>query len=169
VIEPIFLRNFVCFSSVVLRRAVFDRVGGFDPEWDLSIDYDLWLRAARFTEFDYVDESLVLYRTGHGNLSQKLADRVATATAIMNRAVVRRGLGDELTATTVAEGYSSTFRSLGYTLRSSEPLTAMKWYGKALVWPGNRVAAAKGLVASGLAWARGTRSPCTPENASVNR
>ncbi|MGL6095160.1 MAG: glycosyltransferase family 2 protein [Fimbriiglobus sp.] len=172
VLEPIFLRNFVCFSSVMVRREVFDRVGGFDPEWDLSIDYDLWLRAARFTEFDFVDEPLVLYRTGHGNLSQKLADRVVTATAIMTRALDRRGLAADLPAATVAEGYSSTFRSLGYTLRSAEPLTAAGWYVKALAWPGNRVAAAKGLVACGLAWGRRTRTPGTPgtpENATENR
>ena len=30
-----------------------------------------------------MDEELVLYRTGHGNLSKKLADRVATAVSIM--------------------------------------------------------------------------------------
>ena len=43
------------------------------------------------TEFDFVDEELVLYRTGHGNLSKKLADRVATAMSIMHRAVSAAG------------------------------------------------------------------------------
>ena len=39
VLEPLFLKNFVCFSSVVVRREVFDRVGRFDLGWDLAIDY----------------------------------------------------------------------------------------------------------------------------------
>ncbi len=169
ILPDIFLRNFVCFSSVVVRRRVFDHVGGFDPEWDLSIDYDLWLRAARHYEFDYVDEELVLYRTGHGNLSKRLADRVATADAIMTRALVRRGLADELPRELVGEGYASTYRALGYTLRSSEPLTAARWYLRALAWPGRRREAAKGLAASLLAWARGEREPGAAENASVNR
>jgi glycosyltransferase involved in cell wall biosynthesis len=170
VLEAMFLRNFVCFSSAVVRRSVFDHVGGFDPEWDLSIDYDLWLRVARFHEFEYVDEPLVRYRTGHGNLSKKLADRVATAEAIMNRAVFRRTLREELPRPVLAEGYASTFRALGYTLRNVEPGTAAKWYLRALAWGGPRWRdAAKGLVASGLAWVRGSREVGTPENASANR
>src|SRR5262249_50775349 len=46
VLEPMFRDNFVCFSSVVLRRAVFDEVGLFDEQLPLAIDYDLWLRVA---------------------------------------------------------------------------------------------------------------------------
>lgn len=102
VLDQLFLRNFVCFSSVAVRREVFDHVGGFDPALDLAIDYDLWLRAARHYDFGFVDEELVLYRTGHGNLSKRLADRVATADAIMTRAVDRRGLGDLLPAGVVS-------------------------------------------------------------------
>ena len=66
-----FVQNFVCFSSAVVRRIVFSHVGAFDPQWDLAIDFDLWLRVAKHYEFDFVDEELVRYRTGHGNLSKK--------------------------------------------------------------------------------------------------
>jgi glycosyltransferase involved in cell wall biosynthesis len=168
VLPQIFLRNFVCFSSVVVRRRVFDHVSGFDPEWDLSIDYDLWLRAARHYEFDYVDEELVLYRTGHGNLSKRLSDRVATATAIMNRAVFRRGLQYELSNELIGEGYASTYRALGYTLRNAEPLAAARWYTRALAWPGRRREAARGLAASVLVWLRGKRETGAAENATIN-
>ena len=81
----LFLSNPVCFSSVMVRRAVFDHLGGFDPDLDLAIDYDLWLRVARHWQFARVSEPLVLYRTGHGSLSKKLADRVAIACSIMTR------------------------------------------------------------------------------------
>ena len=168
VAEPMFVRNFVCFSSAVVRRSVLDQVGGFDPRWDLAIDYDLWLRAARHTEFDFVDEELVLYRTGHGNLSQKLSDRVATAVSIMTRHADRLGLAAELPRSVVADGFASTCRTLGYVLRPSEPLTAAKWYWKALTWPGRRRLAAKGLAACGVTWASGRRVPGSAENATVN-
>ena len=169
VLGAMFVQNFVCFSSVVVRRQVFEHVGGFDPEWDLSIDYDLWLRAARHTEFDYVDEELVLYRTGHGNLSRRLADRVATADAIMTRALFRRGLADELPRGLIGEGYASTYRALGYTMRQEEPLTAASWYWRAWRSSGRPAGAVRGLAACVLAWARGKRSPTSGENASVNR
>ena len=168
VLEAIFTQNFVCFSTVMLRREVFDYVGGFDPGIDLAIDYDLWLRVAKHYEFDYVPEPLVLYRTGHGNLSQKLSDRVATALSIMERAVFRRGLANEIPVKVVGEGYASTCQTLGYVMRPSEPLTGLKWYWRAMQWPGNRVAAAKGIVASLLKFASGRRVPGSPANATVN-
>ncbi len=68
VLPEMFTQNFVCFSSVVVKREVFSRVGAFNPLFDLAIDYDLWLRVARYYQFDCVNEELVRYRTGHGNL-----------------------------------------------------------------------------------------------------
>lgn len=85
VLPQIFWRNFICFSSSVVRREVFDRVGLFDEHLALAIDYDLWLRAARHYPFDYVDEPLVKYRTGHANLSRRKLERVRTAGLIMKR------------------------------------------------------------------------------------
>jgi glycosyltransferase involved in cell wall biosynthesis len=41
-------RNLVCTSSVLIRRSVFERLGGFneDPQLISSEDYHLWLRVA---------------------------------------------------------------------------------------------------------------------------
>ena len=165
-LQALFLNNTVCFSSVVVRRAVFDRVGGFDPELDLAIDYDLWLRVARHYQFAGVNEQLVLYRTGHGNLSKKLWDRVDTALQIMTRA--ERRSGDELTKRVIAEGHSSTCNTLGYVMRPSEPLTALRWYGRGLAWGGEPARSVKGIVASVLRWASGRRTPGSAENATAN-
>ena len=138
----------MCFSSVVVRREVFSHVGRFDPLWDLSIDYDLWLRVARFYQFDFVDEALVRYRTGHGNLSKKLRDRVDTAMSIMHRAETRYGAGADIAPEVIADGYASTCHTIGYTMRPSEPRTAVRWYLRALAWPVAFVA-----MWSGIAWA----------------
>src|SRR5262245_37218096 len=56
VYDDLLAQNFVCFSSVVVRRQVFESVGMFDPDLPLSIDYDLWLRVAGHYEFDFVNE-----------------------------------------------------------------------------------------------------------------
>src|SRR5262245_15072785 len=42
--NELLITNPVCFSSVVVRRTVFESVGMFDPNLQLAIDYDLWLR-----------------------------------------------------------------------------------------------------------------------------
>jgi glycosyltransferase involved in cell wall biosynthesis len=169
ILEQMFVQNHVCFSSAVVRRIVFSHVGAFDPEWDLAIDYDLWLRVARHYEFDFVDEELVRYRTGHGNLSKKLADRVETALAIMRRAETRRGIAGEIPAATIAEAHASTCRTIAYVMRASEPGTAARWYLRALAYPSGRLASMKGVLVSALYWLSGRRAVGSPENASANR
>ena len=159
------MQNFVCFSSAVVRRGVFEHVGQFDPQWDLAIDYDLWLRVAKHYAFDFVDEELVRYRTGHGNLSKKLSDRVDTALSIMHRAQSRYGVAEEVPAGRIAEAYASTCRTLAYVMRGSEPAAAAAWYLRALGWHSGRLASIKGLVAvaaaackrSANAWLTGER------------
>ena len=168
VLDKMFVQNFVCFSSAVVRRDVFSHVGRFDPEWDLAIDYDLWLRVAKHHAFDFVDEELVLYRTGHGNLSKKLSDRVATAMSIMHRAESRYAIADAVPASQIHEGYASTCQTIGYVMRPSEPLTAARWCLRALRWPASRARSAKGLTASLVAAVRGKRSPGSAENATCN-
>jgi glycosyltransferase involved in cell wall biosynthesis len=169
VLPAMFVQNFVCFSSAVVRREVFSHVGRFDTQWDLAIDFDLWLRVAGHHGFDFVDEALVKYRTGHGNLSKKLLDRVDTAMSIMYRAIARHGVGDKVPGEVVAEGYASTCRTMGYVLRESEPREAARWYLRALAWPAGRVASAKGLVASVLRMLIGKRTASSPENATANK
>jgi glycosyltransferase involved in cell wall biosynthesis len=164
--EQMFVQNFVCFSSAMVRREVFTRAGRFDPALDLAIDYDLWLRVARHYSFDFVDEELVLYRTGHGNLSKKLADRVDTVLSIMHGAESR---GEAVPADLRAAAYASTYRTIGYVMRASEPRTALKWYGKALAWSDQRRVSLRGWVASALAMVRGRREAGPKENAAENR
>jgi glycosyltransferase involved in cell wall biosynthesis len=168
VLPQMFTQNFVCFSSVVVKRCVFAHVGAFDPQWDLAIDYDLWLRVAKFYRFDFVPERLVRYRTGHGNLSKKLRDRVDTAMSVMHRAESRYGAAEAVPAGVVADGRASTCQTMGYVMRPSEPRAALRWYLRALRWPARRVISLKGLVASALAAVRGKRTAGSPENASAN-
>src|SRR5581483_7710369 len=56
--------NFVCNSSVVVRRSALGRHGllDADPELRGVEDYELWLRLAPHVGFGYVPDPLVLYR-----------------------------------------------------------------------------------------------------------
>lgn len=169
VLDHLFGRNFVCFSSAVARREALHRGGAFDPRCDLAVDFDLWLRLAEHCEFDYADAELVRYRTGHGNASKKVLDRVDIALSILRRAEARAAArGCPIAPHRVADSYAATCRTLAYVLRSSEPAAAARWYLRALRWPADRVASLKGLVACALRIASGRREPGAPENASPN-
>ncbi|GAB4258166.1 MAG: glycosyltransferase [Deferrisomatales bacterium] len=58
-------------SSILLRREVFDELGGFDESLPACEDYDLWLRLAARHPVHLVPERLIVKRNGHeGQLSQ---------------------------------------------------------------------------------------------------
>ncbi|HEV3143760.1 MAG TPA: glycosyltransferase [Gemmataceae bacterium] len=124
--------NFICFSSALVRRQVLEHVGRFDPGLDLATDYDLWLRIAKHYEFDYVDEPLTLYRTGHGNLSRRLGERLKTALWIMRRFHERFG-GEHFTdAATVNQSFAQTCCSMALALRPHTAWQSAGWFLRAL-------------------------------------
>lgn len=131
VYDTLLVRNPVCFSSVVVRRVVFESVGLFDPALPLAIDYDLWLRVARHWQFDCVEEPLVRYRTGHANLSSRLTERLTAVLGILRRSLVRRRNAETADPAAVGEAFGSTCRTMGYVLRETRPLAAAGWYLRA--------------------------------------
>lgn len=152
VLEAMFRQNFICFSSAVVRRSVFDQVGMFDINLALAIDYDLWLRIARHYPFDYVDEPLVIYRTGHANLSRRTEERLKTAAAIMVRFLDEHGGRSALDPALVRRAQAETYYEIALATRSRSRWAALPWYLNALRYAPN----------FGLAW-QGVASLPLPE------
>lgn len=63
--------NPIVCSSMLVRRDVIAAAGTFDEDRILiaTEDYDLWLRIARTTPIEYLDEPLVRYRVAPGSLT----------------------------------------------------------------------------------------------------
>jgi glycosyltransferase involved in cell wall biosynthesis len=131
IFNDVLLDNFVCFSSVMIRRTALEHIGAFDPRLELAIDYDLWLRVAQYYAFDFIDEPLVKYRTGHGNLSRRIVDRITTVFSTMRRCLYRRRCDRTTPALVQREAWGSTCRTMGFVLRDSDPLLALRWYCQA--------------------------------------
>ncbi len=64
-------------SNVVVRRAVLEQVGGFDPSLTHVPDWDLWLRLARHGKPASVREPSVAYRLHGGNASFRTGEMLA--------------------------------------------------------------------------------------------
>lgn len=62
--DRLLLGNPIVNSSVVIRLSVLHQVGGCDLRirGNTCQDYDLWLRAAQYCEFGFVDEPLTVFR-----------------------------------------------------------------------------------------------------------
>lgn len=61
--------NFVSSPATFVRRAALEKVGGLDPRFKYSADYDLWLRLAQRGDPLYVDADVAAFRMGEGSLS----------------------------------------------------------------------------------------------------
>lgn len=62
VYERLLNRNFICNSTVIIRRECLDKVGMFDESVFTPADWDMWLRLAREYCLGYIDEPLTKYR-----------------------------------------------------------------------------------------------------------
>jgi glycosyltransferase involved in cell wall biosynthesis len=132
VVNPLFRQNFVCFSSAMLRATVPAHVGRFDERIGLAIDYDFWLRAARFYPFGVVDEPLVAYRVGHVNLSRRQLDRLHVALRIMRRFERHLDARAQLDPGVVARAEAETFTHLAVVCRGYSRGAALKWLVRAV-------------------------------------
>jgi hypothetical protein len=66
------LSNFIVTSSVMVRKAEFDRVGGFSPNREWAEDLDLWLRLSRVCQIGFLEEPLTIYRDHQESVSSAL-------------------------------------------------------------------------------------------------
>ena len=78
-------------SAVMVRRALLERLGGFDTTLYACGDHDLWIRVAEIAEFDSVDEPLVGYRKYRDQQSVTSAARMwSQGFEVVDKACQRR-------------------------------------------------------------------------------
>ena len=65
-------------SAVMMRRALWDRLGGFDESLPACEDYDLWLRLTAVVPVGFLPQRLVIKRGGH-------ADQLSRRTPVLDR------------------------------------------------------------------------------------
>jgi len=92
------LVDFMTFHFRLMRRTVFEQVGGIDLELGGAPDYDLCLRLSEVTTFAHLPAPLYFYRVHPASLSLSSQEiqREHTHRAVQ-KALTRRGLDGELT------------------------------------------------------------------------
>ena len=85
------LKGFCTQHFRLMRRSVYDAVGGYDRAYPLAMDYDLCLKLSEVTQIAHLDEVLYGYRRHADSLSatrgreQRECARRAVAAAIERR------------------------------------------------------------------------------------
>jgi glycosyltransferase involved in cell wall biosynthesis len=91
--HKLLLSNYVWTSTVVMRRALIDRIGAYNEALRLGQDYDYWLRASRETEIHRLGAVMALYRRHDASASVRGRGAGTNhAVEIIQRAVQRWGL-----------------------------------------------------------------------------
>lgn len=68
------LRNTIATSSgILVDRALFQKVGGFNVEYRYSEDWDLWLRLSEYSGIAHLDKHLIDIRRHSDNLSASMS------------------------------------------------------------------------------------------------
>lgn len=63
-------RYFICSPTMMIRRVVLEKLGGYD-EMLAYEDFDFWVRSARYFKYFYTPEVLAIKRLVAGSLSEK--------------------------------------------------------------------------------------------------
>jgi len=81
----VFWRNSTNGSTVMLRRAVFDELGGFDQSLRADVDADMWMRIAMRWRIATVPGVYVRYRVHGNSISANVPLMIASMTAVRLR------------------------------------------------------------------------------------
>lgn len=80
--EQVIKRYFICPPTIMFRKSVMDKLGGYDETLAYE-DFDFWVRSSRQFKYTYSPEPLVKKRVGKrslGSIQEKLFNRHALST-----------------------------------------------------------------------------------------
>lgn len=72
-------------SSFMMHRSIFEKIGGFDPNFSQCADWDMWLRLTKFGKVICLDEYLVQYRHHANNMSKNIELLEKDTIAVLNK------------------------------------------------------------------------------------
>lgn len=113
-VESVRLHDCIVGPGALFRRAVVDRIGGWNPEYRYCPDWDFWMRASALGPFRRITEPLACYRwhnegiTGGGRGPEMLGERVKLIDSVYSGNTVPKELLDVR-----AEAYRNTYICAG--------------------------------------------------------
>ena len=97
------MRNQFIHPSVMVRRSILEKLGGYRAGLRTHEDYELWLRLSRIADVDNITQPLVRYRI-HGAQTVRHSDDMALA-----RPLIRRGRAELCTTLGIPQSFSAGY------------------------------------------------------------
>ncbi len=138
--------NVVTGMSSIVKKECFDKVGIFDEQLPMGIDYDLWLRISTVYEFYFLDKVTYLYRQWSGQMSHNKRGRYENGIRIMKKFLENNpGLVEEKV---VNEAWAHTYVGSGNAIfqKENKRIEALNEYRKALSYKLRYIPAWKSII-----------------------
>lgn len=148
----------VSTQTLLVRRALLERVGGFDESFRLGQDWDLTTRLAQETRFLFLDVPLVLCFTSPDSISKMKTNQAQVRRRMLEKHHALIARRPRLHATYLTE-IGRVYQRAGCWRQS------LPWLVRALrAWPGDRRAWAALMLGSAGALLSGRRMALMPED-----
>lgn len=137
VLNKILIKNFICLSSVLIKKECFLKCGFFDEALEVSEDYDLWIRISNKYKFVYLDERLVYYRVTPGSLTKNVTRMIINAHKVFLQNTLDDDISNKVKFLTYIYFYSDTFKTTGHYFYDINNYKAAKnlFFLSFLLWP----------------------------------
>jgi glycosyltransferase involved in cell wall biosynthesis len=89
VTQRLILGNFICNSTVIVRRNILDTAGPFDESIFMPADWDLWLRLSEKAPVGYLDIPLSQYRVTDNYIFNRLDKSLEEELIVLEKFCVR--------------------------------------------------------------------------------
>jgi glycosyltransferase involved in cell wall biosynthesis len=134
--EALLMDNFIVMSSAMMKKSLFDQVGGLTESPILAEDWDLWLKSAACgSKFAVVRDPVTLYRWRAGSFS-KNHERMRQLRILAVEQALKTTRGRALPWTVRRKAMANVESCSAWFLASSSPRKALRWYARSLAyWP----------------------------------
>jgi glycosyltransferase involved in cell wall biosynthesis len=85
IVSRLILKNFICNSTVVVRKECFKEVGYFDEKIFMPADWDMWLRLSEKYKAAYIDDKLTGYRLTHSYIALNMEKAINETVYVLNK------------------------------------------------------------------------------------
>ncbi|NJN48655.1 MAG: glycosyltransferase [Alkalinema sp. RL_2_19] len=90
------LVEFMIFHFRIFRHSIYQTVGGFDPEFDCSQDYDLCLKISEVADIQKINQPLYYYRHHRQSIcGQRMLEQIQYSQRAIENALQRRGMAND--------------------------------------------------------------------------
>jgi GT2 family glycosyltransferase len=127
-VEALRLHHSPVGPGALVRRAVLERVGGWDPDLRYRSDFDFWIRAASAGPFAFVSDPVARWRAHPDALSAESATAIAAEHVnLVEKVFAGDDLPDEVSAVR-AEAFRSAYIQAAVVCSPSVPVAAGSRY-----------------------------------------